>query len=68
MSIRFFQTVMGRTFFERDVPSILRQLSDLNANLREIVTLGRELLASRGSRMSADTSPSSSTGAAVEAP
>jgi hypothetical protein len=33
----FFQTSMGRTFFEATVPAIVRQLERLNENLERLV-------------------------------
>ncbi len=34
----FFQTRMGRTFYEHTVPELVRQLVRLNANLERITT------------------------------
>jgi hypothetical protein len=38
MSAPFFQTIMGRKFFESDVPALIRELSDLNRNLAQIAS------------------------------
>ncbi len=32
----FFQTLMGRAFYERDVPALVRELQRLNANLERL--------------------------------
>jgi hypothetical protein len=39
MSTAFFQTIMGRKFFEADVPSLVRELRDLNQNLARLAAL-----------------------------
>lgn len=35
MGPQFFQTIMGRTFYEGTVPALVRQLEKLNANLEK---------------------------------
>jgi hypothetical protein len=37
--IPFHATIMGRRFYERDVPSFLEQLRALNANLEKLAAL-----------------------------
>jgi hypothetical protein len=36
MSIEFFQTVMGKSFYEGTVPAIMRELKKLNENLAKM--------------------------------
>lgn len=33
MSVEFFQTVMGRKFYERDIPQLIKQLEKIGAEL-----------------------------------
>lgn len=37
MNVEFFQTAMGRAFYERDVPALVRELSRLNDILAQMV-------------------------------
>ena len=39
MSPNFFQTMMGRKFFEGTIPSILFQVKRLNDNLERLISL-----------------------------
>lgn len=34
--VQFFQTAMGRTFFEYTMPELVRELKKLNANLEKL--------------------------------
>lgn len=34
--IQFFQTAMGRTFYERTLPELVRELARLNANVERL--------------------------------
>jgi len=36
--VQFFQTAMGRTFFEYTMPELVRELKKLNANLEKVST------------------------------
>ena len=36
MSARFFQTIMGRHFMEKTLPSMLKELKKLNINLERL--------------------------------
>ena len=36
MAVEFFQTVMGRTFYEGTVPALVRELKKLNENLQKV--------------------------------
>ncbi|MDB2481829.1 hypothetical protein N9W84_01540 [bacterium] len=36
MGIKFFQTIMGRKFYEGTLPHLIRQLERLNDNLEKI--------------------------------
>jgi len=47
--IPFYRTQMGQRFYEGTVPSLVRELSRLNANLERLVTT-----AERGQTPSAD--------------
>ena len=42
MGPNFFQTIMGRKFFEGTIPSILRQVDRLNTNLERMIVLMEE--------------------------
>jgi hypothetical protein len=48
MSTAFFQTIMGRKFFEVDVPALVRELRDLNQNLARLAALLEAAQAVRG--------------------
>lgn len=48
MSIEFFQTVMGKSFYEGTVPSLVRELKKLNDNLTKMNELKEKELALRG--------------------
>ena len=36
--VQFFMTQMGRRFYERDIPELVRQLQRLNDNLERLAT------------------------------
>ena len=36
MSVDFYQTAMGRAFYERDVPGLVRELARLNTLLEKL--------------------------------
>ena len=45
MNIQFWQTVMGKTFYDRTMPELVRELHRLNNNLeRLLVTCWQERL------------------------
>jgi len=37
MSVEFYQTAMGRDFYERTMPALVRELARLNALLEKLV-------------------------------
>jgi hypothetical protein len=37
MSVEFYQTAMGRDFYERTMPGLVRELARLNALLEKLV-------------------------------
>ena len=39
MGIEFFQTVMGKQFYEGTMPALVRELSRLNKNLEKLIQL-----------------------------
>jgi len=39
MGPKFFETIMGRKFFEGTVPKVLLQVERLNTNLEKIISL-----------------------------
>ena len=38
----FFKTAMGRDFFDRNVPALLKQLTRLNDNLEKLIKQNEE--------------------------
>ena len=39
MGIEFFQTMMGKQFFDGTMPSLVRQLKRLNDNLEKLIDI-----------------------------
>lgn len=37
MSIKFFQTMMGRKYYESTMPSLIRELERLNTNIEKLI-------------------------------
>ncbi len=46
MGPKFFETIMGRKFFEGTIPKILLQVERLNTNLEKIISLMEDAIES----------------------
>lgn len=57
--MNFFQTILGKNFFEHHVPTVIKQIIRLNENLERANELKERELAMKERELSSEKTPSS---------